>query len=502
MDVKEHLIFSIDIGTTGVKYAIYDDKGNNIKSLRKKTPLNKKELNTLDVEAILECVIDGTKEILSDEVVANNIEVIGIDGQMGGVIGIDEDWNPVFNFDPPINNNFKPHMDYILKNYGDIISKRTGSIPINGSKIVYWLKEQQKLCKSVKKFVTLSGYIIGKLCALNWRDAFIDRTSLYLFGLSEEGKWCNEIIKLLQISPELLPVIKKSTDIIGFLGKKIANKCNIPSGIPVIAGCGDTAASFLGAGIIEPGKLVDVAGTCSVFGICSNKALIDEKYRSLLRLEAPVLGIYYLVGIGFGGEIHRWFIDNIVGPDVDYKSLINNAETIKSGSNNLMFFPFLGGSFMPPNDYLRGTWLGLDWQHNKYHMYNSLLESIGYEYYYYYKIYQELTEKSEAKNVTVIGGGSKNNLWNTIKANILGINYIKPYQLDYECWGTAVTAGIGIQLYSNIKDIINNNIKIDTIFRSDDKKHEDYKDLVKIYIEMKKDMLDKIYQKYSITREI
>ena len=46
---------------------------------------------------------------------------------------------------------------------------------------------------------------------------------------------------------------------------KAASDCGLVAGIPITAGCGDQAAGFLGAGLTEPGIMVDVAGTASVF---------------------------------------------------------------------------------------------------------------------------------------------------------------------------------------------------------------------------------------------
>ena len=85
---------------------------------------------------------------------------------MGGIVGVDAKWGPVVDFDPPVNNNYKPYMTDILSRWKGKVLKESGSIPINGSKIVYWLREQPDRCRKVRKFLSLGSYVSGRFCGL------------------------------------------------------------------------------------------------------------------------------------------------------------------------------------------------------------------------------------------------------------------------------------------------------------------------------------------------
>ncbi len=52
---------------------------------------------------------------------------------------------------------------------------------------------------------------------------------------------------------------------VGRLTEQAAKACGLTSGTRVVAGCGDSAASALGAGIVEKDMIYDVAGTASIF---------------------------------------------------------------------------------------------------------------------------------------------------------------------------------------------------------------------------------------------
>lgn len=495
--MKHGYIFSIDIGTTRLKYGLYDSELKNICSLSKFTPVLKPGCNTIDALDIYNAIVLGIKEFfMKNSDYSQKIEVIAVDGQMGGIVGIDENWYPVTGFDPPINNNFKYYLNIILSEYSDLIIKSTGSIPINTAKIIYWMNNCPEIFTKIKKFITLAGYIIGKLVGLNYSDAFIDRTSTYLFGLKSGINWSEKICNLLSIPMNILPTIKEPVEIVGNLTEDISLECGLPRGIPLIAGCGDTVASLTGVGLLKDNQMIDIAGTNSIFGICTHKNYIDNKYYSLLKLESVIPGINYLVGIGFGGELLKWFIEYIAQNKIDNINFINEisekAAKIPNGYNRLIFFPFLGGSLTPPDDFLRGTWLGLNWNHQIHHMYRSVLESIAYEYYFYKKIYQELNIACNTKEIYVVGGCSKYNLWNQIKADILGLNYIKLKQNDYECLGSALTGAMAVGICENINEIFDKNREIEEVYSFDLAGNEAYKESIKTYLGLKK-MLYNIY---------
>ena len=152
----DQLVLSVDVGTTWIKFGLYDARLRNLFSLRRKTPLEPSELDTVNAELIYEAVLDGIEDVVAESGLGQSVSVIGLDGTMGGIIGIDEAWTPVIDLDLPISNNFKPYMKRILKNHGSLIAKKTGSIPINGAKVVYWLKEHPDIASRVKKIFTLS----------------------------------------------------------------------------------------------------------------------------------------------------------------------------------------------------------------------------------------------------------------------------------------------------------------------------------------------------------
>ena len=114
------------------------------------------------------------------------------------------------------------------------------------------------------------------------------------------------------------------------------------------AGCGDTAAGALGAGVVRPGMLLDTAGTASVLACCTNRFGADLENRALLVMRSVIPGVWNpLAYIGGGGLALRWFRDQFSGGD--YDAMFQEANQAPAGCDDLLFSPHLGGRVcLPP----------------------------------------------------------------------------------------------------------------------------------------------------------
>jgi len=68
-------------------------------------------------------------------------------------------------------------------------------------------------------------------------------------------------LEKLKVPESYLPAIIPSTKIVGGLSPVVAKKTGLLSGTPIVAGMGDQAAGFLGAGLSTSGDFGESAGT-------------------------------------------------------------------------------------------------------------------------------------------------------------------------------------------------------------------------------------------------
>ncbi|MCX7709212.1 MAG: FGGY family carbohydrate kinase [Clostridia bacterium] len=490
-------LIGIDIGTTGTKSALFDSEGNLIADSYKESTLyypkpgwveqNPEDFYTSACETVRDII---TKSGINPKDVA----ALSLDGQMAGIMGIDNDWNAVTHYDSWLDTRCKKYVEYIKQNFEDKVLKMAGlpSTVAHCAKLLWWKNEQPEVFKKVSKFIQPAAYVAGKFAGLSGKEAFIDYTYLHFSGLYDASttQWSEELCSEFDIPMEKLPEIVEPWKVVGTMTEKAARDCGLTAGVAIAAGTGDQAAGFLGAGLVEPGMVVDVAGTASVFACCVDEFKPDLKYKTLLFPKAASKGLWFPHAyIGGGGLCLRWFRDGIVKPgkeefDEIYKILDKEAADLPAGSDSLMFVPHLGGRNYPYNSDIRGTWTGFSWGHERKHFYKSMLEAIAYEYYYYLKIEKNLFPNVNFKEVRAIGGGSKSKVFNQIKANVLGIPYVQLSREEVGGLGSAIIAGYAVGIFNNMEETAKKFISTKNRIEPDMKLNEYYKNYAELYIDM------------------
>jgi xylulokinase len=209
----------------------------------------------------------------------------------------------------------------------------------------------------------------------------------------------------------------------------------------VAAGCGDTAAGALGAGVVTPGTLLDTAGTASVLACCTDRFVADTDHRALITMRSVVPGIWNpLAYVGGGGLALQWY-GREFSNHADYDELFTSALEAPPGCEGLLFSPHLGGRICPAAPEMRGAWIGFSWGHTRKHFFRAIVESIGYEYAWYLRILCGLAPELSLVGARAIGGGAKSEAWNQIKADILSVPYQQLTRKECATWGSALVAG-------------------------------------------------------------
>ena len=247
---------------------------------------------------------------------------------------------------------------------GDLLVQTTGAPPsyTHGPKILWWKHERPEVYAQIAKFVVPSAYVVGRLVGLTGDEAYQDYTYLHFSGFADarNTKWSAELMDLFKVTPDKLPRIVVPWQVMGGLTQSMATLCGLPSGTPVVAGCGDSAATSLGAGITRPGQLFDVAGTASIFSCCVDRYAPDVTNKTLLYARSGA-GPLEPMAYQRGGMCLKWF--RTTSPEQDYRQRSEASER-EPGSGDLIFLPISAG--VAPNDpYVRGTWIGLTWSHTR-----------------------------------------------------------------------------------------------------------------------------------------
>jgi xylulokinase len=452
-------LLGIDIGTQSVKAALFSDDGVVLSSAVRASRHHKPAPGVVeeDPEFQLSSVCETIRECVAKSgVKSGDIAGLGIDGQMAGVIGVGQNGSAVTPYDSWLDTRCASYITRMQEEAGDEILRTTGNPPSfnHGPKKLWWKHERPKVFEKIAKFVQPGGYAAMRLCGLAAEDAFIDYTYLHFSGFADNVNrcWDQDLCERFGVPLGKLPRIVEPQAVVGNVTAEMSAASGLASGTPVIAGCGDSAASFLSCGATREGVCVDIAGTASVFaatvgGFCPD----SEHVLGCGRSATPGLWHPYAY-INGGGQNLEWFRENFATQhSLDVLNVL--AAAIERRLDLPMFVPHLGGRVSPGWPGLRGSWAGLQWDHGAAELYRAALESVALEYAIYQQTLNNLLPDFDFTEIRVTGGGEKSALWNQIKADVLqtritGITGSEGAQ--GAPMGSALLAGFGLGLFDDL----------------------------------------------------
>lgn len=430
--MKQTYVLGIDIGTQGTKTIICTDRGDVVADAFRASRMIEDEPGAIteDPDDQFTATCETIAECLEKSAVApQDVACLAIDGQMAGVIGIGADGKHVTPYDSWLDTRCGKYIGTMRDRAGDEVLLSTGNEPsINhGPKILWWKNERPDVFARIRSFVQPGAYTAMRLCGLSGADAFIDTTYLHFSGFAdtEAGAWNTDLCRMFDLDPEKLPRIVRPEEIVGRITGEAARLTGLAEGTPVAAGCGDTAASFLSCGAVEPGICVDVAGTASVFSVTSRAFMPDTPSRTLGCSRAVTPGLWHHYAyINGGGMNLEWFRKTVLAVEPaaldasGFDALNELAAAIRPAPSDPFFIPHVAGRVTPAAPNLRGAWVNLSWSHTIGHLYRAVLEAVALEYGIYLGAIRRLDPAFEFREMRVTGGGAKSALWNSIKADV------------------------------------------------------------------------------------
>ena len=365
-------------------------------------------------------------------------------------------------------------------------------VPITGVSKILWL--QQEAPQLWDRIEFIGAPQTQFLRWLGCDRALVDVSSgSYLFPNDiREREWSAAIADALSFPLEKLPALVPSTEIVGELGKKAAVEMGLPTGIPIVAGGGDGQCAAAGSGIIEPGYVMVNIGTATGVQVYLAEPKFDV--RRTLNCAAHVIpGAWEMEGhTQASGTVFRWFRDEFAATEVQqaeessqdaYDLLADQASEIPAGAEGLIFFPTFNGSTAPIIDpYARGALLGMNLSHTRSHIIRAMLEGISFEIRWMLDTMKEADVSVDV--VRLAGGGSKNDTWNAIHADIFNrpVSVIK--NPEAALVGAAMCATVALGAYPNFQDAAQSFVEVGETIEPQSKNQAVYQKSYDRYVDL------------------
>ncbi len=464
--MKAPYLIAVDLGTSFIKAALYDVSGNQIAASQAPVASDASRAGIFlqSGEDICRSVLKTLRD-LSGRIgeKKHRVAAIGFTGQMAGFIGAGRNWEDITTWSCSLDTRYAPFAEEQIRSMGKDFLEISGTNgPVMAPKITWFAHDFPDQAARVAKYMLISSYVIGRLSAADIEQAALSSSYATWTGLADiRGKaWSDSLCGRLGIQTEKLPRIVDYHTVCGALSAEAAAVTDLPSGIPLTAGAGDKIAGCIGAGILTPGDTTFEASSYAAVSVLADSYRPNPARQDYDAIPALEDGQFYLHRYFPGSGITlQWFIDTFreaeMSSEEAFKVIEAAASGIPAGSDRLMAVGMLGGSAMPYNGTLRGAWVGHTWSHRKEHFYRALLESYAYELALTLDSVKTMyPEWDRQTDVVLTGGGAASKIWPQILADVTGNRFVLMERDDAALWGTAVIAGRGVGIFSDIAEVI------------------------------------------------
>lgn len=326
-------------------------------------------------------------------------------------------------------------------------------IPFNTLLRLIWLRENQPETLDGTQWLMMPGLLSYLLCG----ERSIERTAAGTMMALDmaKGDWSAELLGLAGLDASFFPRWVLPGDVIGKLTAKAAKETGLPEGIAVVAAGHDTQFAAVGSGA-QPGEAILSSGTWEILMLRQDKFQVNRQgFDDGVLVECDALpGMFNPQLLMMGSGVLEWirdqFFRDLPEGAEGYTELAIQACKTGMGAGGVSVLPSFVPSTGPAKRYgTQGTVLGLNITTEPGQIYRAALEGLTFQLRHAIEVLGA-SSGAAPKLIRVVGGGSKNDLWNQLRADITGLPVITIEQKEATVLGAAMFAFKGAGEFSDI----------------------------------------------------
>lgn len=356
-----------------------------------------------------ECSRALKMDLDTNRIGAVTVTTFGVDGTL-----VDQDGNPLH----PVISWQCERTASVIENVAAQIPElysRCGlqSYPFNTIYKLVWLqKHRPEIISKAYAWLFISNIFLHRMTGILATDSTMAGTSM-LTDLATHS-FSAETLKMLGLKQELFPNVVEAGTVVGELQASAAADLGISAGLPVVSTGHDTQFALFGSGASENEPVLS-SGTWEILmvrarqvtatGTLKNHGVTIE-FDSERSLYNP--GVMWIAS-GLVESLKRMAYSNHEG-DSAYEAMITEGISAGPGSGGVKFS---GDSVAN-----QGTFTGIGINTHRGQLARAVFEHLAL----HTREALTLLEDAcgfKAKSILCVGGGSKNRLWNQIRADVL-----------------------------------------------------------------------------------
>ncbi len=451
-------IGAVDLGTTSNRFILFDHQGRIIDLAQKEHRQIFPKPGWVEHDPLE--IWNNTRGVIQEvlaktKIPVNDIGAIGVTNQRETTVVWEKSTGtPIYNAIVWQDTRTDQICQELAKEGGqDRLRGKTG-LPLttyfSGPKIKWILDQVPGARKKAENgellFGNIDTWFIWNLTGAHITD--VTNASRTLLMNLNSLDWDQEILKLLDIPPAMLPKICSSSEVYG-------EAKEILQGVPVGGDLGDQQAALFGQTCFNPGEAKNTYGT-GCFMLLNMGELPVASRSGLLTTVAYQIGqqkaVYALEGsIAIAGALVQWLRDNLglVSQSAEVEALARTVED----NGGIYFVPAFSGLFAPYwRSDARGVIVGLTRYINKGHLARAVLEATAFQT----REVLDAMEKDSGirlKALKVDGGMVFNELLMQFQADLLKVPVIRPKVAETTALGAAYAAGLAVDFWKSLDEL-------------------------------------------------
>jgi len=306
-------VLAVDIGTTTMKIGVYREQKRALELVEEFSQgyqinvYNNSLFGDIEPSKWQEAFLAGCRQLSRW---TSEVDVIALSGTTPGLTAIDADGQALYPAILMLDQRSRKQARTIIDTIGlRKLLETTGNMPVAGGcslASILWLKENEP---EVFKRTAVFGHSNTFMSRWLTGQAAIDPSSSSLMALYNTVKndltWNREIAKAFSLSLDRLPRLLRSYESPGRFQGSLAKELGFKKEPSVVIGGNDAVLAAYSVGIVNPGDVINVNGTCEISLVCLPKCYSSCNYNIRAHVVPDRWLTLYVMNAG--GQALEWF---------------------------------------------------------------------------------------------------------------------------------------------------------------------------------------------------
>ena len=486
--MKNPLVLALDIGTSSVRAALYDERANRLDEtfVKNERTVNFTDEGGAEIEA--EVALGQVEQAIADVLakagdLSGQIEFAAASCFWHSLVGVDTDGKaltPIFTW---ADKRSAKYVDVLRENFDENATHNRTGCRFHPSywtaKLLHLKNEQPEIFAKTAKWLTFADFYALRF----FGAAATSVSSASGTGIFDVRKldWDDRLLDFLGIKPEQLPRIADDTETFTLndvSGNRLPNLAKTKWFLAI----GDGAANNVGANCVEKTRAALMIGTSGAMRVIYEGEPPAEIPPGLWCYRLDKRRVIIGGALSDGGGLYRWLKDSFKFDGTD-DELETEIAKMSPDAHGLTVLPFWSGERSTNwNAAATGAILGLTQHTTTLEIMQAVLESVAYRF---AAIFEQLCGGiCQLEEIVASGGALRESpLWTQIIADALNKTLTLPDVREASSRGAVLLA---LEAAGKIKSLDEFPTPEGQIFTPDAARHGIYK--------LAKERQEKFYQ--------